>query len=728
MKKMMTLLSLMVVAMTMMAVPAKRGLWKTLTLQDGTEVKAMLVGDEHGHFWRAENGKAYLEQEGTTYFKAIDDKQLVAKAKARRQQANAKRAMRRTFGHPTTILGQKKAIMLLVNFNDKSFKAANDSVLFTRIANEEGFSEGKFKGSMKDYFKAQSRGQFVIDFDVVGPLKVSKNYSYYGENDLQGEDKHSAEMVIEAVTKAKEIVEDWTPYDWDGDGEVDQVYVVYAGKGEADGGASNTIWPHAYDLNSAKDDGDGTGAVTVGENLVVNKYACGPELDGQTSDVGGIGTMCHEYSHCLGYPDFYDIDYSGGQGMGVYDLMDEGSYNGGGYQPAGYTSYERWFAGWETPIELDSVDVAITDMKSLQNGGESYIIYNKGNRNEYFMLENRQKEGWDATLPYEGLLILHCDHDVSAWEANGPNDDPNHQRMTVVPADGEYSYYTYNGSKYYDPAELFPYEGINAFNKDFKTKKNDKQAERAAKLFNKNANGTYWLDSSVEGITQNADKTISFNFVANYGNTEGGDTIQTDTIKGDYLFYESFNQCEGKGGNDNQWSGSIASSDFQPDNEGWIADKSFGANQCAKFGTAKVAGSATTPAFAVNGTAMLTFKAGAWDSTSDATTLLLSAEGATIEPASVEMDRGAFKDFTATISGTGNVKVTFEVQVEEKLKGRFFLDEILVVNADATAIQTVDVRQQQPVRIYTLDGRYVGTRIDQLSRGMYIINGKKIVK
>ena len=154
MKKMMTLLSLMVVAMTMMAVPAKRGLWKTLTLQDGTEVKAMLVGDEHGHFWRAENGKAYLEQEGTTYFKAIDDKQLVAKAKARRQQANAKRAMRRTFGHPTTILGQKKAIMLLVNFNDKSFKPANDSVLFTRIANEDGFSEGKFKGSMKDYFKA----------------------------------------------------------------------------------------------------------------------------------------------------------------------------------------------------------------------------------------------------------------------------------------------------------------------------------------------------------------------------------------------------------------------------------------------------------------------------------------------------------------------------------------------------------------------------------------------
>ena len=163
----------MVVTVTMMAIPAKRGQWKTLTLQDGTEVRATLVGDEHGHFWKAENGQAYIQQ-GDVYV-AIDAQKAIAKAKARRAKVNAQRVQRRTFGHPTTILGHKKAIMILVNFKDKSFQTGHDNALFNRIANEEGFSEGNFKGSMADYFKAQSRGKFELDFDVVGPVSVSKN-------------------------------------------------------------------------------------------------------------------------------------------------------------------------------------------------------------------------------------------------------------------------------------------------------------------------------------------------------------------------------------------------------------------------------------------------------------------------------------------------------------------------------------------------------------------------
>ena len=302
----------MVVTVTMMAIPAKRGQWKTLTLQDGTEVRATLVGDEHGHFWKAENGQAYIQQ-GDVYV-AIDAQKAIAKAKARRAKVNAKRVQRRTFGHPTTILGHKKAIMLLVNFKDKAFAPNHDNALYQKIANQENYNEGEFKGSMADYFKAQSREKFTLDFDVIGPLTVSKNAKYYGENDAnnQNEDKHPGEMVCEAVELAKQEVEDWTPYDWDGDGYVDQVYVVYPGMGEADGGDANTIWPHAYDLYSCMEEyGDGTGPVTVGTNLVVNGYACGSELNGN-GGIDGIGTMCHEYSHCLGYPDFYDIDYSGG--------------------------------------------------------------------------------------------------------------------------------------------------------------------------------------------------------------------------------------------------------------------------------------------------------------------------------------------------------------------------------------------------------------------------------
>ena len=673
MKRTLLLWTLLMAVLLVMAVPAKRGVWKTLTLQDGTEVRATLVGDEHGHFWRSENGQAYTQQ-GDVYV-AVDAQQVIQKAKVRRAKVNAKRIQRRIFGHPTTILGKKKAIMILVNFSDKAFQTGHDNALFNRIANEEGFSEGNFKGSMADYFKAQSRGKFELDFDVVGPLTVSKNASYYGKNDDSGNDMYAGQMVCEAVELAKQMVTDWTPYDWDSDGYVDQVYVVYAGKGEADGGASTTIWPHAYSLDEAKYYGDGSGSVEVGtseKSLKVDSYACGAELEGYNGDINGIGTMCHEYSHCLGYPDFYDIDYSGGQGMGSYDLMDSGSYNGDTYQPAGYTSYERWFAGWEEPIELNAEDVAVTNMKSLQDGGEFYIIYNDMNPDEYYLLENRQKEGWDASLPGAGLLILHCDYDASVWEANGPNDDPNHQRFTVVPADGKYSYTMYEGVKYYDNAVLFPNGSISAFNKNFKTK--DTQAKNAAQFFTKTSNGTYWMNGSVENITQNSDNTISFDYVATF---VGGNPIQpTD----DYLFYESFDQCDGTGGNDDLWSGGIANGEFQPDNEGWEAEKSYGANQCAKFGTSKIAGSATTPAFVVNGAATLTFKAGAWNASADGTTLNLSVSNGTISPATVTIEKGAFTDCAATITATSDVTVTFAAE-----NGRFFLDEVLVV-ADTTGI------------------------------------------
>ena len=728
MKKIFATILFVTTTIAMMAVPAKKGVWKTLKLQDGTEVRAQLAGDEHGHFWLAEDGKAYAAQGDAQFYKQVEKTTIAERAKARRAKVNAKRMQRRTFGHPTTILGNKKAIILLVNFKDKTFATNHDNALYQRIANEAGFSEGNFKGSMADYFKAQSRGKFTLDFDVVGPLTVSKKASYYGGNDSNDQDSYPEEMVKEAVELAKQEVSDWTPYDWDGDGYVDQVYVVYAGKGEADGGDDDTIWPHAWELSASS-----FGAVSVGTNLKVNSYACGPELDGQTGTIGGIGTMCHEYSHCLGYPDFYDIDYSGGQGMGPWDLMDQGSYNGDGFQPAGYTCYERWFAGWEQPIELKDEDVEVRNMKSLQNGGEFYIIYNDKNEDEYYLLENRQKEGWDASLPSAGLLILHCDYDAKTWEENGPNDVPSHQRMTVVPADGKYQSQSYMGEKYYTDEGIatdpFPYNKVNAFNKDFKT--SDNIAKKAAQFFTKTSNGTYWMNGSVEDITKNSDKTISFNYVAGNGGGNGGGTQGDDddkpVVEG-ALFYESFDQCKGKGGNDGQWSGQVAADTFTSDNEGWEAEKSYGANKCAKFGTSSIAGVATTPAFELNGTTTMTFKAGAWNTTSDLTTLKLSAVGGTIEPATVEMTRGAFTDYTVSVTGNGNVKVTFEVEVTGKQKGRFFLDEVLVMDNTKTAIENINTHKTTTNKIYTIDGRFVGTDPDLLPRGLYIINGKKFVK
>ena len=497
-------LSLLVLMMTVSAsaIPAKPGLKRHITLADGTTVEVRLVGDEHGHFWMAADGRAYRE-ERPEVFKTVDLEEVRAHAQTRRtayQEAQGRRLGPKRVGEVGSYFGQKKGLIILVNFSDVTFKSSNNNALYQRIANEVGFTEGNFKGSMRDYFYAQSGGQFELTFDVVGPVTVSKNQSYYGSNDYNGDDKYPATMVCEACKKADQYV-NYADYDWDNDGYVDQVYVVYAGKGEADGGASYTIWPHAWTLAAGKTYGDGEGVLTL-DGKMINSYACGGELNGQTGDVAGIGTMCHEFSHCLGYPDFYDTDYSGGQGMYSWDLMDNGSYNGDGYQPAGYTSYERWMAGWQTPVELLKTR-SVTGMKSLQEGGEAYIIYNKDHKDEYYLLENRQKVGWDASLPGKGLLILHVDYNATAWNNNQPNDDPSHQRMTWVPADNKYTLSASGAST--DP---FPYGSKNAFNKS---------TTPAAKFFNKNSDGTYYMDSSVESITQNADGTISFNFIGESG-------------------------------------------------------------------------------------------------------------------------------------------------------------------------------------------------------------------
>ncbi len=707
MKRWLQGLLLTFITVSALAVPAKHGQWKTILLSNGTEIRACLVGDENGHFWRGVDGKAYISVDGTGYYEATDGEQLLKRAKTRLYQSNNRRKqriLRRAAEDKSGYFGEKKGLIILVNFIDASMADKHNQNYFYRMANEENFSEDNFSGSVRDYFKAQSYGQFILDFDVVGPVTVSQNYAYYGKNDSEGDDVAAGEMVIEAINLVKSQISNWKQYDWDSDGEVDQVYVVYAGQGEADGGSENTIWPHEYNLIDAKYFGDGTGPVTVGTNLVVNTYACSSELNG-VKKINGIGTPCHEFSHCLGFPDYYDNDYSGGQGMAYWDLMDLGSYNGDGYVPAGYTSFERWQAGWLEPVVLEEKDSVITSMKALSESDECFIVYNKGHRDEFFLLENRQFTGWDSELPGNGLLILHVDYDEKKWAYNTPNDDPKHQHMTWMAADNTYEY-AWEGMT----TDPYPYNSNNKFNKSSKP---------AAKFFNLNTDNTYYLDSSIEEIALDKDNnTISFKFVAS-----SSDPVVPTPVPDNAIFYESFNDCKGKGGNDGEWSGNVANSTFVPDVEGWVAEKAYGGDACAKFGIEKVTGSATTPAFTMDGKGILTFKAGAWDSTNDNKTLELSVSTGTINPSSVTMERGEFSEFSATIEATGKVTITFESS-----KGRFFLDEVLVSKPTSTGINTVAAQESKTQRIYTIDGRYVGNQFNQLHPGLYIMNGKKVVK
>ena len=269
-----------------MAVPAKKGVWQTIRLADGTEVKAQLVGDEHIHFWQTSDGRQLVAQEDGTYRRA-DMEQLRRNAMQRRQVKSAigaRRAPRRvSIGERTEYLGPKKGIVILMQYTDTKFKTANNLAKYKDILNKENYNTSPFKGSVSDYFKAQSGGKFELTFDVVGPYTASNKASYYGSNNSQGDDKNPDKLIVEAVKAANAEV-DFKDYDWDGDGEVDQVFVLYAGKGEADGGGATTIWPHMYYLSA-------TGAQLTLDGVKIDTYACANEVKSDGS-INGIGCFC----------------------------------------------------------------------------------------------------------------------------------------------------------------------------------------------------------------------------------------------------------------------------------------------------------------------------------------------------------------------------------------------------------------------------------------------------
>lgn len=502
MKKIILSIALAMLTLTASAVPARRT-QRTLTLSDGTQVTATLSGDENYHYWKTADGRAFVMNEENIP-QEISLQQAQSKLQAKVQARNAHRIAKRTkhkaaWGAETNpISGERKGLVILVNYKDK--KMQHTQAEYNDYFNKAGYSENNCTGSVRDYFLSQSYGKFSLDFDVMGPVTLSKNLSYYGDNDSDGNDKHAAEMVAEAVKLAVSGI-DLKRYDWDGDGYVDQVYVVYAGYGEHADAPANTIWPHEFELSEAAKYNDGPGALTI-NGVTIDTYACSSELRGSSGNkMDGIGTACHEFSHCLAIPDMYDTSADGENfGMNVWDLMDYGSYNGEdgyGETPAPFTSYERMYCGWLTPVELTQ-PCNVNDMPAITKEPVAYLIRNANPKfpGEYYLLENHQQESWDAYAPAHGMLVLHVDFNSNAWKQNTVNNVASHQRMTIIPADGKLSHYNTAGDTWPGTSK--------------KTALTD-SSNPAAKLYNLNSNGRKFMGHPIENITEK-DGLISFTF------------------------------------------------------------------------------------------------------------------------------------------------------------------------------------------------------------------------
>ena len=420
------------------AVPARRG-EIVKTQPDGTQIVVYQHGDEHFHWMTNEKGE-WLKMDVDGFYR-VTEALSAEQIEAKRMAAPSRAAQAAT---PLNIA--PRGLVILVNFQDVAFetdKAEMDSMLtgknYTR--DYSYFYRGKkqsitSKGSAWQYFYDSSNGHYDPQFDVIGPVTVSKNMAYYGKN-VNDFDAAPWTMVKEACQLVDDSV-DFKQYDNNNDGYVDFVYVIYAGYGEADGGDKNTIWPHSYWLLEA-------GITCKLDGKYVDLYACGNEMDSRTNYHTGIGTFCHEFSHVLGLPDLYETTgYGTYKTIGAWSILDYGPYNNDGNTPPAYSAYEQFFMGWLMPRLI--VDAENVELEELQESNSALLISSSDQHNligndpkptTFYLLENRQQVGWDEYLPGHGLMLTKVQYDYNKWLENEVNNSSNRMGVDLIEADGK---------------------------------------------------------------------------------------------------------------------------------------------------------------------------------------------------------------------------------------------------------------------------------------------------
>ena len=467
MKKVVTMMLLCGLSLAAYAVPAKRG-WQTRTQADGTTIEVQQFGDEFYHYMLNRDGKQVREVNGM--YVEVGDAPSKEVARARRAKGVARRQRKDVGTEPNLA---PKGVVILANFSNKSMQSSHTQAVFDELCNSLNCTVNDGYPSAGQYFADQSNGTYRPQFDVFGPVTLSRNVAYYGTDKPgqdEGDDQHATDAVVEACILANEqFTINWADYDSDSDGYVDFVYVIYAGKGQADGGTSETIWPHNWSVESARQSGYCTYTATqcrVGGKKLDN-YAMSGEISG--SSLGGIGTLCHEFGHVMGLPDLYDTDYGTNYENNLtpndWNIMDGGSYNGDGHCPPNYDPWEKDFFGWLTPINLGNTGQNLT---LYANGTENQQTYQINASGTYvgpttsglrYYIENRQAVGWDAPLTGHGLLIWKVNFNASAWENNAPNNSNTSGAplYTVVSATG--TKIGWDGSTDNCPKNTFPGSG-----------------------------------------------------------------------------------------------------------------------------------------------------------------------------------------------------------------------------------------------------------------------------
>ena len=349
-----------------------------------------------------------------------------------------------------------RGLLIVVEFADLSLAAGNTVQSFDSLANADDYTYNGAMGSCKKYYQDQSNGKYTPHFDVIGPVVLPQPLAYYGTDAAyEGDDRYVADFVIDACKGAQAMGVDFSNYDQDNDGNVDLVYILYAGYSQADGGAEISIWPHAWDMESALYYGNtnqteyyvqtnAAGYITSKNLPVLNgktilKYACSNELIFRNNQRTSIGTICHEFGHVLGLADLYRTDgVTSKEVPGSWALMSNGNYLNNGNTPPNLSVWEKYSLGWIEPKML-----AASEQVVLPADGTTYRMLNRSSivpeegaftTDTTLYFENRQMEGWDKYLPGHGMLVWQIVYDAEDWYYNEPN---NHSiRMKLLAANG----------------------------------------------------------------------------------------------------------------------------------------------------------------------------------------------------------------------------------------------------------------------------------------------------
>lgn len=353
--------------------------------------------------------------------------------------------------------------LVLVDFIDRKFTLKDTIALlerYERIFNEEGYKDTNryihkgvvyygATGSVSDYFNNQSYGKFVPKFQIIGPVHPSKSYAFYGN----GKDANIVHLIREVCDSIAALgLTDLSGFARKGN--IDQLSIIYAGRGENyDGSDINTIWPQAsiiYDYNRY-------GITNI-------KYACTCELFWDSDTIpDGIGTFCHEFSHTLGLPDFYNTtsqqESQTNASMGYWSLMDYGNYENGGFSPVGYTAFEKYSLGW---LDIEEITYAgtytLNDISIEANPNQDiHTAYrlSTGHDDQFIILENHIKTGWYRYHASEGLMVTAVNYDNNSWVNNKVNNNRSIKRYCILPADN-------NRNRDTNAGDLFPYQDIDS--------------------------------------------------------------------------------------------------------------------------------------------------------------------------------------------------------------------------------------------------------------------------